>query len=62
MKISKSRAAAAAILALSGAAQAALIDRGGGLIYDNTLNLIHIGRLPRFCGRQAGHAWPGAVL
>jgi hypothetical protein len=39
MKISKSRAAAAAILALSGAAQAALIDRGGGLIYDNTLNL-----------------------
>ena len=32
-------AAAAALVALSGAAQAALIDRGNGLIYDSTRNI-----------------------
>jgi hypothetical protein len=37
MKFSKTWAAA--IVALSGAAQAALIDRGGGLIFDSTSNI-----------------------
>lgn len=39
MKTLKTWAAAAAMVALSGAAQAALIDRGGGLIYDTTRNI-----------------------
>lgn len=39
MKTLKTWAAAAAMVALSGAAQAALIDRGGGMIYDTTRNL-----------------------
>lgn len=34
MKFSKSFAAVAAMVALSGAAQGALVDRGGGMIYD----------------------------
>ncbi len=39
MKLTKSWAAAATMVALSGAAQAALIDRGGGMIYDTTRNI-----------------------
>ena len=39
MKFSMKFAAAAALVALSGAAQAALIDRGNGLIYDSTRNI-----------------------
>jgi hypothetical protein len=39
MKTLKTWAASAAMLALSGAAQAALVDRGGGMIYDTTRNL-----------------------
>ncbi len=39
MKFKKSWAAAAAMFALSGAAQAALVDRGGGMIYDTTRNI-----------------------
>ena len=39
MKTLKTWAAAAAIVALTGSAQAALIDRGGGMIYDTTRNL-----------------------
>jgi hypothetical protein len=39
MKFTKSWAAAAAMVALTGAAQAALIDRGGGMIYDTTRNI-----------------------
>lgn len=39
MNILKVGAAAVALLALAGTAQAALTDRGGGMIYDNTLNL-----------------------
>ena len=35
----KTWAAAAAMLALSGAAQSALINRGGGMIYDTTANI-----------------------
>lgn len=35
----KTLAAAVGLLALTGAAQAALIDRGGGMIYDSTRNL-----------------------
>ena len=32
-------AAAAALVALSGAAQADLVNRGGGMIYDTTRNI-----------------------
>ncbi len=39
MKKIKIWAAAAAMLALSGAAQSALINRGGGMIYDTTANI-----------------------
>lgn len=39
MKTLKTWVAAATMVALSGAAQAALIDRGGGLIYDTTRNI-----------------------
>lgn len=39
MKTLKTWAAAAAILTLTGAAQAALINRGGGMIYDSTRNI-----------------------
>lgn len=39
MKFYKKCAVAAALVALSGAAQAALIDRGGGAIYDSTRNI-----------------------
>ena len=39
MKALKTWAAASAMVALSGAAQAALVDRGGGMIYDTTRNI-----------------------
>ena len=39
MKTLKTWAAAAAMVALSGAAHAALINRGGGMIYDTTRNI-----------------------
>ena len=39
MKLKKSWAAVAAVLALSGAAQAALVARGGGMIDDTTRNI-----------------------
>ncbi len=39
MKFTKSCAAAAAVVALTGSAQAALVDRGGGMIYDTTRNI-----------------------
>ena len=39
MKTLKTWAAAVGLIALSGAAQAALTDRGGGMIYDTTLNI-----------------------
>ena len=39
MKTLKAWAAAAAMVAVSGAAQAALVDRGGGMIYDTTRNI-----------------------
>ena len=39
MKTLKKLAAAAALIALSGAAQAALVNRGGGMIYDTTRNI-----------------------
>ena len=39
MKFTKSWAAAAAVVALTGSAQAALVDRGGGMIYDTTRNI-----------------------
>ena len=39
MSLLKSLLAAAAMLTLTGAAQAALVDRGGGMIYDTTRNI-----------------------
>ena len=39
MKFTKSWAVAATVLALAGSAQAALIDRDGGMIYDTTRNI-----------------------
>jgi len=39
MKVLKSLTAAAAVLTLSGAAQAALVDRGGGMVYDTVQNI-----------------------
>lgn len=39
MKTMKTWVAAATMVALSGAAQAALVDRGGGMIYDTTRNI-----------------------
>ena len=39
MSLFKSLVAAAAMLALTGAAQAALVNRGGGMIYDSTRNI-----------------------
>lgn len=39
MKNLKKRLAAAMVVGLAGAAQAALVDRGGGMIYDTVLNL-----------------------
>lgn len=39
MSFSKTMAAVAALAALTGAAQAALVDRGGGMIYDSTRNI-----------------------
>ena len=39
MSLLKSLVAAAAMLTLTGAAQAALVDRGGGMIYDTTRNI-----------------------
>lgn len=39
MKLPKIWVAAAAMVALTGAAQAALVNRGGGMIYDTTRNI-----------------------
>ena len=39
MKQLKAWAATAAMLALAGTAQAALVNRGGGMVYDTTLNI-----------------------
>ena len=39
MKTMKNWVAAAALVAMAGAAQAALVDRGGGMIYDTTRNI-----------------------
>lgn len=55
----KTRAAALALLALSGAAQASLIDRGGGLIYDNVLNLTWLADMNY--ARTSGHDADGQM-
>lgn len=39
MKTMKAMATTAAMVAWTGAAQAALVDRGGGMIHDTTCNL-----------------------
>ena len=56
MKLKKSWAAAAAVLALSGAALAALVARGGGMIYDTMPPLT--GRTSWFTADSATGACP----
>ncbi|MCQ9379681.1 DUF1566 domain-containing protein [Methyloversatilis sp. XJ19-49] len=50
-------ALAAALLALSGAAQAALVDRGGGLVFDSTRNLTWLADM-NYAGTSR-HTGPG---
>lgn len=57
MKTLRTWAAAAAIAALTGAAQAALIDRGGGMIYDTTRNLTWLADMNY--ARTSGHTGTG---
>lgn len=60
----KSLAAAAALLALSGAAQSALIDRGGGMIYDTTANITWLADMnyAYTSGYTANGVVPGSTL
>lgn len=51
--------AAAAGLALSGAAQAALIDRGGGMVYDTVLNITWLQNWNQAVGSSYDTAVPG---
>ena len=57
MKTLNTWAAAAAIVTLSGAAQAALVDRGGGMIYDTTLNITWLADM-NYAG-TSGHTGSG---
>ena len=57
MKFSKSWAAAAVMVALTGAAQAALVNRGGGMIYDTTRNITWLADM-NFAS-TSGHTGPG---
>ena len=57
MKAVKAWVAAAAMVALSGAAQAALIDRGGGMIYDTTRNITWLADMNN--ASTSGHTGPG---
>jgi hypothetical protein len=57
MKFTKSWAAAVAMVALTGAAQAALIDRGGGMIYDTTRNITWLADMNY--ARTSGHTGTG---
>ena len=57
MKTFKTWAAAAAMVALSGAAQAALVDRGGGMIYDNTRNITWLSNMNH--AQTSGHTGVG---
>ena len=57
MKTLKTWAAAAAMVALTGAAQAALVDRGGGMIYDTTRNITWLGDMNY--AKTSGHTGIG---
>ena len=57
MKFSKSWAVAAVMVALTGAAQAALVDRGGGMIYDTTRNITWLADM-NYAG-TSGHTGTG---
>ena len=61
MKTLKTWAAAATMVALSGAAQAALIDRGGGMIYDTTRNITWLADMNY--AKTSGHTvyWDGRM-
>jgi hypothetical protein len=57
MKTSKTWVAAAATVALSGAAQATLINRGGGMIYDTTRDITWLADMNY--ANTSGHTGPG---
>jgi hypothetical protein len=57
MKILRTWVAAATVVTMAGAAQAALIDRGGGMIYDTTRNLTWLADMNY--ARTSGHTGTG---
>ncbi|WP_200379762.1 PEP-CTERM sorting domain-containing protein [Rubrivivax gelatinosus] len=57
MRFTKSWGAAAAIVTVSGAAQAALFDRGGGMIYDTTHDITWLADMNY--ARTSGHIGDG---
>ena len=59
MRKIKTWAAAAAMLALSGAAQSALINRGGGMIYDTTANITWLADMNH--AKTSGHDADGIM-
>ncbi len=59
MKTLKTWVAAATMVALSGAAQAALIDRGGGMIYDTTRNITWLADMNY--AQTSGHTGTGVI-
>jgi hypothetical protein len=63
MKFSKSWTAAVVLVALTGAAQAALVNRGGGMIYDTTLNITWLADMnyAKTSGYAAGGLDPGSI-
>jgi hypothetical protein len=62
MKFSKSWTAAVALVTLTGVAQASLVNRGGGMIYDTTLNLTWLADMnyAKTSGYVAGGVDPGS--
>jgi hypothetical protein len=57
MKTLKTWAASAAMVAMSGTAQAALVDRGGGMIYDTTRNITWLADMNY--AQRSGHTGAG---
>ena len=64
MKTLKTWAAAAAMVTLAGAAQAALVDRGGGMIYDTTRNITWLAdmNLNGLMNRAVATAWAANLV
>ena len=65
MKTMKNWVAAAALVAMAGAAQAALVDRGGGMIYDTTRNITWLADMNYANGtmtRSAAIAWADGLV